>query len=291
MRGNHARRRVIDDESGQVLVIAVFLLTAMLVMTALVVDIGKAYLVQRQLQASVDSAALAAAQHLPEATQATLVADEYGPKGTKNKVTSGSNVSTTVTMRCVKDAPGCSPAENIFNALNIKASADVDAGFARILGISKLNVKVSSTACSPCSAKPLDIMLVLDRTGSMCDAPGDDRPSNRCEDLGQARAGVQRFVSLMDPKIDRVGLAVTPPAVGPQAGGGDTPGNTCAMPLDTNRWFGYDAWAPYWETGAGTGYRGQDRAFYVVSSLTDDDVDNDPTDDYVVKDHRRASGT
>ena len=157
-------------------------------------------------------------------------------------------------------------------------------GFARILGIDKLNVKVSTTACSPCSAKPLDIMIVLDRTGSMCDAPGDDRPSNKCEDLGQARAGVRTFVSLMDPKIDRVGLAVTPPAVGPRAGGGDSPNNVCGMPLDTNQWFGYDAWSPWWQTGAGSGYRSQDRAFYVVSSLTDDDVDNDPTDDYVVQD-------
>ena len=38
----------------------------LLVMVALVVDIGKAYLVQRQLQAGVDAAALAGAQHLPE---------------------------------------------------------------------------------------------------------------------------------------------------------------------------------------------------------------------------------
>ena len=34
----------------------------------------------------------------------------------------------------------------------------------------------------------------------------------------------------------------------------------------------------------GSGYRGQDRAFYVVSSLSDDDVDSNPNDDYVMKD-------
>ena len=33
-----------------------------------------------------------------------------------------------------------------------------------------------------------------------------------------------------------------------------------------------------------SGYRSQDRAFYVVSSLSDDDIDNNPADDYVTKD-------
>jgi hypothetical protein len=117
----------------------------------------------------------------------------------------------------------------------------------------------------------------------MCDKPGDDRPSGSCVDMGKAKSAIRTFLLLMDPMIDRVGLAVSPPAVGPRAGSGDSPSNVCSMPVDTNQWFGYDAWSPWWMTGAGTGYRSQDRAFYVVSSLTDDDVDNNPTDDYVIK--------
>ena len=47
----------------------------------------------------------------------------------------------------------------------------------------------------------------------------------------------------------------------------------------------------WWDTHGSTGYRGQDRAFYVVSSLSDDDVDNNPADDYVIKDAQRELGS
>ena len=53
--------------------LAALAMAIMLVMVAFVVDIGKAYLVQRQLQAGVDAAALAGAQHLPDPTDATTV--------------------------------------------------------------------------------------------------------------------------------------------------------------------------------------------------------------------------
>jgi uncharacterized membrane protein len=52
----------VRDESGQVLMLAALFIATLLVMVALVVDIGKAYLVQRQLQAGADAASLAGAQ-------------------------------------------------------------------------------------------------------------------------------------------------------------------------------------------------------------------------------------
>jgi uncharacterized membrane protein len=52
----------VTDESGQVLMLAALFIATLLVMVALVVDIGKAYLVQRQLQAGADAASLAGAQ-------------------------------------------------------------------------------------------------------------------------------------------------------------------------------------------------------------------------------------
>ena len=50
-------------------------MTLMIIMVGLVVDVGHAMLVQRQLQAGVDAAALAGAQHLPDAPTAESVAD------------------------------------------------------------------------------------------------------------------------------------------------------------------------------------------------------------------------
>jgi Flp pilus assembly protein TadG len=208
-RGSRTR-----DESGQVLVLTALFLVMMLTMVAFVVDIGKAYLVQRQLQASVDAAALAGAQHLPDPTDATNVATQYGPgTGGKNAVQTGHAVNTTVTMRCVQSAPGCNVGGALYNALNVRASTDVSMSFARVIGIDKLTVRASATACSPCSAKPLDIMLVIDRTGSMCrtGSGGYERPL--CPDLKNAKDGMKTFLSLMDPTIDKVGLALTPPVL------------------------------------------------------------------------------
>ena len=67
-------RRRASDESGQVLVITALAMVALLVCAGLVLDIGHAMLVQRQLQAGVDAAALAGVQHLPDRTTAESVA-------------------------------------------------------------------------------------------------------------------------------------------------------------------------------------------------------------------------
>jgi hypothetical protein len=109
--------------------------------------------------------------------------------------------------------------------------------FARVLGIKKLKVKASATACSPCSAKPLDIMLVLDRTGSMCQFSNGSNDPN-CTDLNNAKEGMRTFLSFMDPTLDKVGLAVFPPA--------RTRGNLCATPTNSGSRYGYDMYWPEW---------------------------------------------
>ncbi len=63
-------------------------------------------------------------------------------------------------------------------------------------------------------------MLVLDRTGSMCD-------DGACSDLNNAKRGIKQFLTYMDPAIDYVGLAVFPPAL---------PNNRCATPTNKNNW-------------------------------------------------------
>jgi Flp pilus assembly protein TadG len=286
------------------------LLVIMLVCVALVIDIGHAMLVQRQLQAGVDAAALAGAQDLPVSADAEQTAHDFSPTpGSKNAVNTIDNATTTVDVRCITTIPGCNTRYSTSNALTVKASANVPTFFARIIGVDHLTVRAEATACYPCSVRPLDIMIVLDRTGSMCQPYHVVNGQKVCDELEDARNGVLSFISLMDPKLDRVGLAVLPPAIGPpayhngqcvawskkphneanctqhdQVRNSDTPQNVCSTPDQNTFYFGYDAWAPYWQFDASTGYRGQDRAFYVVSSLTDDDVDNDPSDNYVTQD-------
>ncbi len=225
--------------------LAALAMAAMLVMVAFVVDIGKAYLVQRQLQAGVDAAALAGAQHLPDPTDATTTAQDYGPSASeKNEVKLGDNVTTTVTMRCVASAPGCNPTLGNYNAVKVHATSDVGLLFARILGINKLKVKATATACSPCTAKPLDVMLVLDRTGSMCQT-GNGTPDPSCTDLKNAKDGMRAFLGFMDPTLDSVGLAVFPP-VPRQSKVGSCPNK----PSSSDAYYGYDSWWPNWIAAA-----------------------------------------
>jgi hypothetical protein len=97
--------------------------------------------------------------------------------------------------------------------------------FAKVLGIDHFTIRAKATACMPCSSKPLDIMLVLDRTGSMCQfSNGTNDPA--CTDLANAKAGLLEFVQYMDPAIHKIGFTVFPPRT--------SSGSSCATPASSN---------------------------------------------------------
>src|SRR2546423_1904431 len=157
-------------ERGQVLpLMAAGLLICLLGLSALVTDIGHAYLVKRKLQATADAAALAAANTLPDAAAAADRALAYGAGG-KNSV---AGVTASQSMRpyclqslpyCYGNAPGTVPANGRGNGAVVKESASVPTHFAKLFGIDSISVKVRATACGLCSSVPHNIVLVLDRT-------------------------------------------------------------------------------------------------------------------------------
>ena len=80
--------------------------------------------------------------------------------------------------------------------------------FSKVLGFNSFKIKVKATACSPCGSRPVDVMLVLDRTGSMCqDSSGANDPA--CTDLNNAKAGIRTFLTLLrpEPRLGRSGRA------------------------------------------------------------------------------------
>ncbi len=194
-------------ETGQVLVLFAVALVVLFGMAGLVIDIGYAFYAKRSMQASADAAALAGAGQLPSASGATSAAMAYGgAAGAKNENGNVPGVNTLVATKCAPVAP-CNP----INAVTVTQTSDVPTKFARLLGINSFHISVKSTACSPCGMRPLDIMLVLDRTGSMCTtSSGASDPS--CTDLNNAKQGLRDFVQFMDPGLDKIGLAVFPPA-------------------------------------------------------------------------------
>jgi len=209
------------SERGQVIVLLVVVLVVLLGAAALVVDVGRAYLIKRHLQASADAAATAGALELPDQAAAETFAANYsGRDGARNDNNKLPPVTTNVTTKCLSFAP-CSPV----NTVVVEQTTKVPTLFARVLGIDEFTIRAKATACSPCSSRPLDIMLVLDRTGSMCQDSNGNTQSG-CPDLQNARAGLLEFVQYMDPALHKIGLTVFPPAT--------SSGARCNTPANSN---------------------------------------------------------
>jgi len=218
----HTRLRRRSGEDGQTIVLAVIAMVALLALAAFAIDVGYVYYAHRSLQASADAAALAGAQKLPDAGEAKATAQEFGtsPVG-KNQLKNIGSVSETITTKCLTSLPGCDPA----NAVVAEESAEVPTFFSRVLGITSFAIKARATACSYCGVKPLDLMLVVDRTGSMCqDHYGKSDPA--CTDLNNEKTALKEFLSFLEPARQRVGLAVFPPAT--------SVANRCSTPSDSN---------------------------------------------------------
>jgi hypothetical protein len=163
-----------------------------------VVDFGNAYRVRAQLQASTHAAATAAADQLPDPSLAVATAHAYsGEPGGRNAIPGTQDVQLNVSANCNTSPRFCNPA----NTITVDQSANVQTYFLGLIGIDTIPVKVHAQACSPCAITPLDVMIVLDRTGSM----GGQKIQN-------AEKGVEAFLGTMDPQADNVGLAILPPA-------------------------------------------------------------------------------
>ena len=202
------------SERGQAFALMVIALVALLGTGALAMDVGFAWYAKRQVQASADAAALAGAQQLPDITSATSTANSYASLNTPDNL---SNVDVTVTTGCTVASENngwCDPDQadtNVAyhaNRIQVVETATTPTWFAKIFGFDHFDVKGTATACQPCSSSPVDVMLVVDRTGSMCQPTG---PGGSCIDLNNAKQGVQTLLGIMDPNIDTVGLVAFPP--------------------------------------------------------------------------------
>ena len=208
MGRHHSRTGALSEEHGQAVIFVMVFMVAVIAVVGFVIDVGHAYQAQRSLQGAADAAALAGAQQLPDPTAATATAKQFGSSATgKNKITDVS-VTETVATSCNATIPGCSPV----NMVSVDEAASVPTYFSKIVGYNSFNLKVHAAACSPCGARQVDIMLVLDRTGSMCqDSYGRDQHPT-CPDMNNAKDGLRTFLGYFDPNMAHVGFAVLPPA-------------------------------------------------------------------------------
>lgn len=203
------RGRTVASAAGQTLPLVVVFMFSILVFAGLVIDFGNAYRVQKALQASADASAAAGAGQLtltypPITANAQAAATKYGSQaGGVNPITGvpAGNVTQVVTVSCAPQV-GYNCTGGYSNTVDVKETANVPTYLLKLLGFPTITLKAHAQACSPCGGVPLDVMIVLDRTGSMS-------ANNK---LTQAKAGINAFMKTMDPTLDYVGLAVLPPA-------------------------------------------------------------------------------
>lgn len=182
------------DRRGQVLPIFALFIVVLLGITAMVVDTGRGWVMKRELQRTADAAALAGAAKLPDQTAATAAANDYL---NRNPLRDGTIGSTSITFACVAPGIGCSP----YNAVRVTLTSSAATTFAKVMGVSTMNAQAKSVAMYN-QPKKFDIMIVIDRTGSM----------NDNSKITNAKNAVNSFLTMIDPAGVNVGLTMFPPA-------------------------------------------------------------------------------
>ena len=240
-------KRRLEGDDGAILVLAAVLLIILFGVAALAVDITLKSTDRQQLWNSSDAAALAGASQLPDGLLAESVALDFA---LDNDGDLGGNVDTTfrclvgdrdgngspdpfeVPDVCDpgSDVPASGPpwvcADGVCTAPCVPADGDTcntivlgtekttDFAFAPAIGIDDGTTDILSAACrGSCGAGltgPVDLILVIDRSGSMTNA--SEVPPGALNDMDQVEKASLAVLDFFDPAIQHVGLAVLPPA-------------------------------------------------------------------------------
>lgn len=176
-------------ERGQATITVVMTLVVLVGMMAIVVDTGLLLVGRARLSAALDAAVLAAAQDMPNTSAAYATLNQYV---SLNVPVGGlfSEPEVTVTFS------GVFP-----NTVTAHADQIIELAFARIFGLYSTTVSAESRAVN----MDPDLVLVLDRSGSMCeDSHGPDYPDSsgycpECEEgwepMDSVKAAGSLFVS------------------------------------------------------------------------------------------------
>jgi putative Flp pilus-assembly TadE/G-like protein len=118
------------DSSGQAFVLTIMFLLVLMGMATAVLDVGSWYRAHRALQATVDAAALAGAQALPEDSgEASALANEYA---TKN---GGGSMTITFSEEVFPD-----------DTINVEGTRPAPGFFAKVFGVDSITVRTHAKA-------------------------------------------------------------------------------------------------------------------------------------------------
>lgn len=194
------------DERGQMLPFVAVAVVAMLGMSALVCDIGRALYVYRQLQNSANAAALAGAENLPSASAGTQATAYSATSGNQNASPQMGNVTMVagypqlVCLTTLKTQGVACPAPANANAIRVEEQVTVPLIFASLIGQKTMTLHAMATAAASGSSNaPANIIVVMDTTASMNDYDSGSNCKNTRIYCGLQ--GIQTLLANLSPCI------------------------------------------------------------------------------------------
>ncbi len=183
-------RMIVANQKGAVLMIFAFLLFVLIGFAALAMEAGRWYMVRAELSKSVDAAALAGAKNISNPYVDPLVlAREFGQENFPSGYAGTPPMGTTGTV--------------VFNAVSLSdhriqvtGSVTALANLAQLFGVNQ----VLTAATGVAKRNAVEIMLVLDRSGSM--------GFNGGQPIADLKTAAKSFVSFFDDtqNEDKMGL-------------------------------------------------------------------------------------
>ena len=188
-------RRLRENTSGNTLAICAAAIIPLAAVIGSALDLSDAYMTRQRLQNACDAGVLAARQYMQGTDFNSGVTDEANKFFDFNFPPTTQNV-TNLDFEIAQDT-----AKN--TQLNGAASALVPTSLMRIFGYKNIPIKVSCDAVRDMGHN--DIMLVLDVTGSMADAPSSGGAS-KISRLREGAMGLYKALESDDGSITRYGI-------------------------------------------------------------------------------------
>jgi Flp pilus assembly protein TadG len=208
--GRRAQRVI--DERGVTMVIFALLIVALLIIVAIVIDLGNARQQKRQLQNAADAAALAGAGDLGTVNAANACTTAYSYSynnmqlGTAPSSCPTSSTAGNVTISVTTPYTG-PPAFSASSLVNVRACKDVGTSFARIIGVTSVHVCGNATARkvglapspnppgpndadSPCTVDAFTTNGYFDKDSHLQANPPGMKPTSDASHSGGAPGGV-----------------------------------------------------------------------------------------------------
>ena len=208
-------RRFGRDQAGATAILFAVSATGLIGMLGASVDIGHALAAKRQLENRVQADALVGARDLatPNATAASVGAT-VATWNSQHPLTSVNVTNTTTALTCITataNLPACNGTNP--NGVKVTQTGTVSTYFLKVFGFPEFTLTSSATAAAAGGAgTPMQVMFVVDATGSMndadpaCSVPGISNPTRfQC-----ATYSIQQVMKQLQPSLTKVGLMAFP---------------------------------------------------------------------------------